>query len=478
MEVQNLSKRLVKGFISLTFRKIILDGLNFLVIFVILAKALPVALIGIFAIASSILSFFTYFSDAGLAGAIIQKQKLDDDDLPTTFVIQESLALVLTVIIWFGAPYFSNLYNLDTGGLWLIRSLGIGFFLTTLRVIPTVLLERKLKFEPIVTVDIIEAIVFNLLLVWFIFQNMGIWAFTYATLAQSIAGLITIYSIAPWKVKIGFSKSSAQTLFKFGVPFQLNSILALLKDRLTPLITAKIIGPVGVGYVSWAEGIAYKPLDIMSIVLRVTFPAFSRLQDNKLELKKIVEKSLFLTGLLLYPMLFGILALLPEFIVFMGKDKWSPALPLIYLYAFSVFWSAPSTTFTNVLNAIGKVNVTLKLMIMWTILTWALSPILALKFGFTGVALAAAIISITSIIPIIIVVRMLKINIIEGLWSPILSSIVMGIIIGFLAKVLIFTVITFVLLIILGGVLYFGLLMVLSKEKLLSSIKEFRSVSD
>lgn len=474
MEVSHLSKRLLSGFISLTFRKIILDAINFIVIFVILAKILPVEIIGIFGIATSILSFFTYFSDIGLAGAIIQKKEVQAEDLSTTFVIQESLALAISIIVWFSAPVFANFYHFNTDSMWLVRALGIDFLLTSFKVIPTVLLERELKFEPIVTVDIIEALVFNGALLWFIYQGQSVWAFTIATLIRSVAGLTTIYILAPWKIKIGFSKSSAKTLIKFGVPFQLNSILALLKDKITPLVTARIIGQSGVGYTSWAEGIAYRPLEIMTIVLRVTFPAFSRLQDNHVELKKIVEKSLFLTGLFLYPMLFGMLAILPEFIQFMGKDKWAPAVPLIYLYGFSVFWSAPSTTFTNVLNAIGKVGITVKLMLMWTVLTWGLSPLLALKFGFEGVALAAAIISITSIVPIIIVVRMVKVDLVEGLWQPLVSSVVMGMVVGTLAKVMAVNIYTFVGLVILGIIIYCGLMILLAKQKLILNFKEFK----
>ncbi len=476
MDIQTINKKLTRGFLSLTLRKTILDVINFLTIYVVLASILPFSLLGIFVIASGILAFFSYFSDFGLAGAIIQKKEVTEHDLKTTFLIQEVVALVICLAIWLAAPSLATYYNFDEGGMWLIRVLAVGFFLTSLKVIPSVLLERDLRFERVVWTDIVEAIVFNGLLIYLSFNNYGIWAFVWAVLAQRVIGVVTIYILAPWRIRIGYSKESAKALFHFGVPFQLNSILALLKDRLTPLITAFILGSEKTGYISWAQGIANRPLEVMSIVIRVTFPAFSRLQHDKDALKVIVEKALFLTVILLYPVLFGILAVLPVFIEVMGKQKFQPTMHLIYIFVFASFWAIPSTTFTNVLNAIGKIKITLILMVMWTLLTWILAPIFAIYFDYTGVAVAYLLISFTSIIPIVLVSRMLDIDVIGTLFKPFLASAVMAILLYLISLYLPKNIFVLVGLIIAGILLYSISIFVLAKNKIFETIRSFRSV--
>lgn len=476
MDTKTIHKKLTKGFLSLTLRKAILDVVNFVTIYVILASVLPFSLLGIFVIASGILTFFSYFSDFGLAGAIIQKKEVTEHDLKTTFLIQEIIAGIVTVFVWFFAPVLASYYNFDEGGMWLIRSLGVGFFLTSLKVIPSVLLERELRFERIVWTDIIEAIVFNGLLIYLSFNNYGIWAFSWAILAQRVSGLLAIYTLAPWRVRVGFSKQSAKELFHFGIPFQLNSILALLKDRLTPLITAFILGSEKTGYLSWAQGIANRPLEVMSIVIRVTFPAFSRLQHDKDALKAIVEKALFLTVALLYPILFGIIAVLPIFIEVMGKQKFQPTMHLIYIFIFASFWAIPSTTFTNVLNAVGKIKITLILMVMWTLLTWILAPIFAIYFDYTGVAVAYLIISFTSIIPIVIVSRMFNIDVIATIIKPFVSSALMASILFLTSLYLPKNLLVLLTLIILGGVIYLVSMFIIAKNKIMETWRSFRSV--
>lgn len=474
MDVQTINKKLVSGFITLVARKAILDAVSFITLYIILAKILPLEVLGVYIIASSILAFFSYFSDFGLSASIVQKKDVLHIDLKTAFLVQSSFALIIMVGIWIAAPILAPIFKLDLSGMWLIRALGVAFFLTSLKVIPSNLLERELRFQQITLVDIIETLVFNGTLVILTFKGFGVYSFAWATLARSSIGAAVLYTIAPWQVGIGFSKESAKALLNFGVPFQLNSVLALLKDRLTPLITAAIIGPLGTSYVGWAQGIAYRPLEVMSIVIRVTFPAYSRLQDNNQELKKIIERSLFLTVLFLYPMIFGLLAVAPAFIDLMGKTKFSPALHLIYLFAFSTFWAAPSTTFTNVLSAIGKVGITLKLMVMWTLLTWILSPLLALVYGYTGVALAAAIISFSSIIPIIIVVRMLKIDLIGSIWQPLLAAILMSIGTYLFCLFLVDSIFTLFIAIGFGAALYGGIMLLLGYDRVMDSLRRFR----
>lgn len=476
MDPKTIHKKLTSGFLSLTLRKAILDVINFVTIYVILASILPWSLLGAFAIASGILTFFSYFSDFGLAGAIIQKKEVTEHDLKTTFLIQEIIAAIITVSVWFAAPVLAHYYNFDDGGMWLVRILAVGFFLTSLKVIPSVLLERDLRFEKVVWTDIMEAIVFNGLLIYLSFNNYGIWAFSWAVLAQRVVGLITIYILAPWRVRVGFSKESARDLFHFGVPFQLNSILALLKDRLTPLITAFILGSEKTGYLTWAQGIANRPLEVMSIVIKVTFPAFSRLQNDKQALKAIIEKALFLTAALLYPILFGILAVLPIFIEVMGKQKFQPTMHLIYIFIIASFWAIPSTTFTNVLNAVGKIKITLVLMVMWTLLTWILAPIFAIYFDYTGVAIAYLIISFTSIIPIFLVSRMFMIDVIVTVFKPFVAAALMASILFLVSLYLPKNLSVLFSLIVLGGVIYSVAMIIMTKNKIIETFRSFKNV--
>ncbi len=431
LSIDQIKSRVISSFLSLTARQVLLRTISFVSLNLILARVLPVETIGLFNLANGVITFFAYFSDVGLAASLIQKKSaITESDIKTVFSIQSLIVGILSLLIIVFAPNIGGFYQLNNEGIWLIRILGIGFFLSSLKVVPAVLLERELRFRPLVTVELIETLVFNCLLIYLALNNYGIWSFSWAALARGIVGTILIYLVTRTKVRLGFDRLSAKQLLQFGVPFQLNSLLALLKDRLVPLVVARMIGTIGVGYITWAQNLAYLPLELMSVMIRITFPAFARLQDDRQNLSKAVEKSLFVTTFLTYPLIFGIAAILPALVAHVVSSKWQPAIWTYYLFAFATLWSVVSTTLTNTLNSVGQVKTTLKLMVMWTTLEWSLTPLLVYYFGFNGVGMAAFIISFSSLVTIFIVKRFIDVSIWRAIGWPLLMALAMGLIVA------------------------------------------------
>jgi len=268
-----------------------------------------------------------------------------------------------------------------------------------------------------------------LISVFLAWKGLGITSFTWAVLGRSIVGLILIYLISPWRPAIAFSSISLAKLLKFGIPYQANTFMAVVKDDLMTIFLGKVIGSTGLGYLGWAKKWAEQPLRFfMDNVSKVAFPTFSRLQDDKQRLKISVEKSLFFLSFLTFPILTGFSLLASDLIKVIPRYlKWQPALLALYLYSFNSAWATISTSMTNLLNAIGKIKTTFKLMIMWLILTWILIPIGGFKLGFNGVAMAAAIISFSSLVAIIVAKRQVNFDLSNTVGKPLLASFLMGI---------------------------------------------------
>jgi len=250
---------------------------------------------GIFGIVNSIIAFLTYFSDIGLAGALIQKkEKLTREDLSTTFTIQQILVGAIVITGLLGANLVGSFYNLNADGVWLFRALLISFFLSSLKTIPSIILERNLNFQKMVIPQIIETLAFNIVTVFCAWKGLGVASFTYGVMARAISGLVAMYSIAPWSISFGINIQAAKKLFTYGIPFQSNSFLALLKDDLMILFLGKILSFEALGLISFAKKTSELPLRaIMDNVTRVTFPAFSRLQHDTKFLGKVLERTTF-----------------------------------------------------------------------------------------------------------------------------------------------------------------------------------------
>lgn len=429
--IETIKERAVRGIVVLTGRTFLIQIISSIALF-LLFQYLNTSEYGVFVIVSSIINFLVYFSDIGLAAALIQKKETPtDSDLKTTFTVQQMLVFSLVLIVYFLSPYLRFKYSLDFDGMLLLYSLLISLVLSSMKSIPSVLLERKLEFIKLVFPQIIEQIIYNIVLIFFAMKGFGLRSFSIAVLVRGIVGVILIYYLQPWRPGFALSKDTLKGLFKFGVPYQINTFLATLKDDGMTIMLGSIIGPAGIGILSFAQKVARLPLTFfMDTVTRVTFPAFSRLQDHKSDLERSVTRSIFFICFLVFPSLAGIALLSPLLIKIVPRyDKWSLAiLPIIFI-SLNFAFAAATTQLTNLLNAIGKIKITFYLMIMWTLLTWIFIPFLAYKFGVNGASIGYSIVGASSVIAILIAKKYVNFSIYDSIIKPLIGTVVMSIVV-------------------------------------------------
>ena len=422
-----VKQRAIKGVAVLTGRTFLLSVLS-LIATGFLTVFLSPEEFGIFWIVSAIINFLAYFSDVGLAAALIQKKdKVGTSELRTTFTIQQILVLLILTILFSVAPFLQNYYGLSKDGLILLYALGASLLMSSLKTIPSILLERELDFPRLVIPQVLENLFYNIFAVYFAWRGFGITSFTYAVLARGIIGLITMYILKPWIPGIAFSKKHLRKLLSFGVPYQANTLLATIKDDGMTAFLGGILGAGGIGLLGWAQKWAQYPLRLfMDHVLKVTFPAFSRMQDEKNLLSVSVTRSIFFVSFLVFPAVAGMIILAPILVEIIPRyEKWRPALLPLTLISMNTFFAASTTQLTNLLNAIGKIKTTFKLMIMWTALTWILVPYMSIKYGVNGAAGGYALVGFSSVIAIYIARKSVKFLIYDSIVRPLVGTTVM-----------------------------------------------------
>jgi O-antigen/teichoic acid export membrane protein len=428
ISLDTVKERAVKGVVALTGRYFVLYSIT-LVAQGLLGALLTATQFGIFGIVSAIVNFLVYFSDIGLAASLIQKkEKISDADLKTTFTVQQILVVSLLIVVFLGSGKIQNFYHLDHSAILLLYALGGSFFMSSLKTIPSVLLERNLRFEVLAISNILESIVYNFTLVVLAWKGFGITSFTIAVLARGLTGLITLYIFQPWVPGFSISRSSLSKLLKFGIPYQINTFIAVVKDDGLTLVLGKIMGLPALGILVWAQKWIQIPLRVvLDNVARVTFPAFSRMQDEAESLKRSVTRSIFFITFLTFPAVTGIVIIFPVIMQAVVRyHQWLPAILPITLLSVNVISASVSTQLTNVLNATGRIKITSGLMVMWTILTWGLVPFLATKFGVNGASLGYALVGLSSIIVIIIVKSYIDFSLIDSTVKPFLATVVMA----------------------------------------------------
>ncbi|HZZ99022.1 MAG TPA: oligosaccharide flippase family protein, partial [Candidatus Saccharimonadia bacterium] len=226
IDIDEIRHRSVKGVISYAFRTLALQLIGF-VATVLLGYYLSPADFGIYFVVSAVIGFFTFLSDIGLAAALVQKKEPPTlEELRTSFTIQQLLACTIFVLILILSPIFRSQNHLSQDGVMLMYALGFSFILVSFKTIPSILLERQLRFDKLVLPQIFENLIFYAIAIALAAHGYGVRSYTYAVLARSVIGIIVIYSIQRWPIGFAFGKNSLRGLLKYGAKFQLNDLLA------------------------------------------------------------------------------------------------------------------------------------------------------------------------------------------------------------------------------------------------------------
>ncbi len=433
------------------------------------------AIFGMYITVMSLISVLNYFSDIGLAASLVQKKETSHDDFTTTFTIQQLLVIIVVCIGFLGTEFVRSFYKLPTEAIYLYWALLIGFFSSSLKTIPSILLERKIAFQKIVLVQIVESTVFYITIIGLALLKFGLTSFTIAVLLRSLAGLILIYFISPWKPTFGFSRKSFHTLLSFGVPFQASSFLALFKDDLITLFLGKVIGFEGVGYIGWAKKWAEAPIRIiMDNISKVLFPVLSQLQNDKEKIKRLIEKIMFYQTALLTPAILGLAMEMDDVIHVIPKyAKWAPALPLLYIFCISAFFASFSSPLINLMNSLGKAKIPFIFMFIWTIATWIFTPLFTHYFGYYGFPITVMIISLSSVFVVRKAQEFVSFRILASIYKPFFSTMAMGVVMFFVKQIYIHTLHGMILTTLLGTTTYLFVLFFVFKVNI---IKEATSL--
>jgi len=440
----------------------------------VLTIVLSPKIFGIYITVLSIIALLNYFSDIGLAASLVQKKEVTDEDVATTFTVQQLMILSIITLGFFATNFIQNFYKLPQEGVYLYWALLVSFFLSSLKTIPSIFLERKVQFQKIVFVGIVENTVFYISVIILGLLGFSLRSFTIAVVLRSIIGVILIYSISFWRPQIGISIKNLKQLLSFGLPFQANSFLALFKDDLITLYLGKILGFEALGYIGWAKKWAEAPIRIiMDNISRVLFPVLSRIQSDKEKVTRLIEKILHYQTLLLAPIMIGMALTMNMFVTLIPKyGKWLPALPLFYLLGFAAFLSSYSTPFTNLFNALGKVKISFYFMIFWTVATWILTPILSKMFGYYGFPLVQFILSFAFIAVVAKAKQIMPFSFIKPIYQGIVSALIMGLVIFIIRSNVPINIFSFISIIFAGELVYLASIRFIFKIDIINELKK------
>lgn len=478
-DYHDLKSKSLSGIGSLLRRQLFVYGFFFLGN-IVLARILVPQMFGIYAIVSFVVQFFSTFSDVGIGSALIQKkEQLNNEELSTIFWLQQILVAIVVVLVFITAPLFLKIYTtMPLDSVWFIRVMALSFLFTSLKTVPAILMERALDFSKVARVDIAESVAFQVVAISLAFVGFGVWSFVLAAVVRSLIGVALMYSLSPWRPCFLYNMNSVSGLIRFGLPYQGNTILSFIKDAVTPLFVGAYVGAAAVGYVNWARELAFAPLMLSKSFGRVAFPAYARLQHDKMILKEAVERSVRMLTLIMFPITAILFALGSEITHVVFTDKWRPGLPAFYFYCTSPGIIGIMLPLYSAILALGRSAVLLKMATFLLVLEWGLGVPLVLKYGFNGISFSQPIIAAIFYVVYqrILVNDMVRIAVTKNIYLQFVAAILAGMAAKAVIAAFPLSIVSLIASVVLGCAVYAAVIFLVKKRLLLEVVKYLKEI--
>jgi O-antigen/teichoic acid export membrane protein len=382
--VEHVTRRATRGAAALAVRQVLVYGSN-IGGSIVLARVLPAADFGYYAIVVFVVNFLNIFAGTGFASNLIRMPAEPTlAEKRAVFTSQQVIICLIFAGIWLIAPQLGIWYHLNAHGSLFFRLMGLGLILTSLMVIPQVQMERELAFDKLALIEVCQALVFNIVAIALAVRGFGYISFAIALVLRTGIGALMALFISPWQVGFQMRSEAIWEHLHFGFALQAGQLLAVARDSLTPVFIGMYLGAADVGYVTWAGFVAGISVLIMFPLQRLYLPLFARVQADRKELERFVGRILWAVNGVVAPIASLTVALIHPIVTVIFGAKWLYAVPLVYLFSIGNLMIPSVSVMLSMLNALGKSKWTLYFTLLTVFGTWGMGVPMVLRWGIWG----------------------------------------------------------------------------------------------
>lgn len=247
---------------------------------------------------------------------------------------------------------------------WIIRLLSLSQVIGALGNIGILYFRKNLQFHRDFVFRMVTSLVETGIIIALAFLTRSVWSLVWGKLIGVILKTLFSYCVHPYRPHIRIDWAKAWDLWKYGQWILIVGVLGYFQVYGDQLFVGKMLGPVMFGFYALAMKLSQAPATEISLVIaEVTFPAYSKLQDDIPRLRDAYLKVLHLTAFITVPIAGLIFALSGDFVHSFFNSEWWPIIPVMQILAIKGLTHSLHTTFSAVYRAIGKpiINANLQL---------------------------------------------------------------------------------------------------------------------
>lgn len=354
---------------------------------ILLARLIEPSAFGIMSLIYVFTSIMTVFVDSGMGVALIQKKNADELDFSSVFYFNVLFGVVLYLIMFILAPLIATFYEMPEMTK-LLRVASLILVISGLRNVQQAYVSRKMIFKKFFYATLGGVVISAIIAICMAYYGFGVWALVVQSLLNIGISTLILWFAVDWRPKILFSLNRLKGLISYGWKLLLSGLLEAIYNDLRVLIIGKMYTSSDLAYYNQGAQIPYGIVNnINTSIDSVFLPAVAAEQDDKEQVKRMARRAIVTSTYIMAPLMLGIVAVADNFVNLILTEKWAPAIPFMRIFCVIFLFYPINTSNLNVIKALGRSDIILKLEIAKKIIgvsailiTMWISP-LAMAYG-------------------------------------------------------------------------------------------------
>jgi O-antigen/teichoic acid export membrane protein len=341
---------------------------------------------GVFVAVTAFTSVLLMVAQFGLPAAILQAKQLSDESVNAAFWTITLLAFACIALIWSIAPTLSSIYVAPDFQPVLLLMSAI-FLLTPFNSIGLSLLRRRMQFDLVARIGIINVAVIGPIEIIAALLGAGVYSLWLGTIASMLTNFVLMWKHLEWRPHLP-GLVPVKALLRYSSYTTVNTTLAFLTGRVDNMIVGGLLGARDLGLYDRAYSLARMPSQELALSLGpLVVGSFAKIQEDIERSRHLYFKAASALSTITLPFLAFVFVAGPEALVFVYGQAWAESgTPLQIMVPGAVFLLL-SLTMRSVARAQGLVKEEVPIGIAALAAT-AGGVALLIPFGLAGVALA------------------------------------------------------------------------------------------
>lgn len=362
---------------------------------IVLARLLLPEDFGIIALVLIFTQIAAVFVQSGLNTALIQKKDADEVDFSSVFYLSLIIACLLYSCLFFASPYIAAFYGLPQI-IPVFRVLSITLIFGAFNSIQNAVISRNLQFKKLFFSSTGAILISGSVGIAMAYAGFGVWALVGQQISNQLLLTLIMWFAVRWRPRSVFSFRKVKALFSYGWKLLVSSLLNTIYLELRSLIIGKMFSATMLGF--YNRGKQFPSVIVSNIdgsIQSVMFPVFASQQENRSRVKDMMRRAIVTSSFIIFPMVVGLAVIAEPLVKLLLTEKWLPCVPFLQIYCATYALMPIHTANLQVINAIGRSDIFLKLEIIKKIIGLSILAV-TVFYGVYAIALGGALSSIIS----------------------------------------------------------------------------------